>query len=199
MCTGYIQTPQWDGFTKYSPMTGCVMLTRPARYVVFVSVLSLRIGGGFAGHAAVEQNKLVVSPGPCWDNQGEGKAYTATDSSDPVIFPNHFEGHHDPSNDLSFSIISCQGLPHYGFRMRYSIHHEDYVPHRAEGGWNCSLAVWPDLHHHFPCDLRPQCADAEDEAKCFYTSKTCGPGKVISFLLLKCTQGCLDVIFQFIV
>ena len=189
MCTGYIQTPQWDGHRQYGLMTGCVTLTKAAKYVVFVTVLSLRIAGRFTGHSAIEQ-KVVISPGPCWTNQDKGKEYAREDSYGPLVFPNDFQEYVHPSNDLSFSIIGCEGLPHYGFRMRYSFHHEDYVPHRVEGGWNCSLAVWPDLHHHFPCDLRPQCADAEDEVKCFYTSKKCGTGKVIYLFLLVDTKCC---------
>ena len=38
-----------------------------------------------------------------------------------------------------------------------------------EGLWNCSGPSWPDFRHHFFCNRRIDCADAEDEYDCPYT------------------------------
>ena len=182
MSSGLVQTPDWDGHKTYPPMISCVMLTRPADQVVFITFVFLDIGVLPANWQTTYQDKIVISPGPCWPDHDIKREYRRWDSNKTLFFPTDMAGHEGNNERLSFSFFSSEGEKHHGFRMRFSFHDPDLVPRRVEGGWNCSLAVWPDLHHHFPCDLRPQCADAEDEAKCFYTSKTCGPGKVISLL-----------------
>ncbi|KAL8592325.1 hypothetical protein ACOMHN_036958 [Nucella lapillus] len=51
-------------------------------------------------------------------------------------------------------------------------------PQKVSKQWNCSTSKWPELYLHFPCDLKSQCVDDEDETRCPLYSAECGLGKI---------------------
>nr|KAG5685517.1 hypothetical protein BaRGS_024254 [Batillaria attramentaria] len=64
-----------------------------------------------------------------------------------------------------------------GFKLLFSFHNRSSLPERVPSGkWNCSVPHWTDFQEHFPCDLRADCLDAEDEKVCPYWSDACGDG-----------------------
>ena len=66
-----------------------------------------------------------------------------------------------------------------GFRLQFSFYPRSARPLRLpDGTWNCSVANWPDFRHHFPCNLRAECARGEDEEQCPYNRPRCGRGRL---------------------
>nr|KAG5697422.1 hypothetical protein BaRGS_008848 [Batillaria attramentaria] len=58
-----------------------------------------------------------------------------------------------------------------GFKLLFSFHNHTAVPQRlSEGTWNCSVPYFSNFQQHFRCDLDQDCAGAEDETDCPYTS-----------------------------
>ncbi|KAK7475968.1 hypothetical protein BaRGS_00032787 [Batillaria attramentaria] len=65
-----------------------------------------------------------------------------------------------------------------GFRLLFTFHKRSEALRELERGkWNCSVTHWADFKQHFPCNLRQDCVNGEDEAECPYSQK-CGLGRV---------------------
>ena len=63
-----------------------------------------------------------------------------------------------------------------GFSMVFSFHKQSHIPRKfINNTWDCSKN-FDNFKEHFDCDLTVNCAQAEDELSCPYTSKHCRPG-----------------------
>ncbi|XP_076445819.1 uncharacterized protein LOC143283464 [Babylonia areolata] len=174
---GYLQTPGWDTYTKQLNefMRSCVTLTRPTDHVIFVSpvIWSVKSISTYIGQCGLRQRFLK-----------EPKLH----SFPLFLFPDDFAKTSNNETHLSFFFSGKYfSWTEASFRLRFSFHLENLKPqqvpssppqsHGRKTRWNCSVSVWPDLFDHFPCDLIPQCAESEDEARCNYTTENCGLGK----------------------
>ncbi|KAL8562965.1 hypothetical protein ACOMHN_004657 [Nucella lapillus] len=189
--SGYVQTPGWDGQTPYfSLMRSCVTVTAPQHAVVFVMFIVMAISRRTGA-------ELDIFPGRCVANPDRNTLRTFVPwrawgmrLPDALIFPDYFNvPDKTRTGPLSFRFSSKHVyMPLAGPRIRFSFHPRHSKPRvvKVENRvrWNCSEGLWPELAQHFPCDLTPQCAESEDEARCFYTTEKCGLNKT-NFSLLK--------------
>ena len=105
----------------------------------------------------------------------------------PALFPDqtisHEKNHIDVRDKIAvkitlsgffFDITDLSDIFRIQFKFVFSFHQNTSKPYQIGSQWNCSTSVWPELHRHFPCDLEPQCVDAEDETACTYAWKARG-------------------------
>ena len=160
-------------------------MTAPEKHVVFLSFLSVAIlgeeeecDGDGGGDEEEDGDYLVLLSGPC-GSRGSRRVWTHCTMHRPQ--PYLLRPDPDPRTPPSLSLyfVSNGREQSTGFRAQFSFHNLTARPERLPGGsWNCSVRHWPDFRHHFPCDLVPQCAGGEDEARCPYTTRRCGEGRL---------------------
>ena len=92
-------------------------------------------------------------------------------------------GRRSPKPELYFldsvivSFVSNDMVESTGFRLFFSFHSYNKLPEQMpDGTWNCSVAFWPKMQKHFPCNLVKNCAGGEDEDVCPYSNPLCSSG-----------------------
>ena len=156
-------------------MRSCVTVTAPESHVIFLSFLSMAIFVPKCDSPSPHDDSdyLTLYSGPCSHSSVRVWTHCTTHRPAPYLHPK-------PSGSLSLHFVSSGGHEQStGFRAQFSFHNLTARPERLpDGTWNCSVKHWRDFQQHFPCDLVPQCAGGEDEARCSYTTERCGPGKI---------------------
>ena len=167
-------------------MRSCVTLTAAEGHVIFLSFVSMAVKGRECDSdpsTRYDSEYLALYSGPCWRSSDLVWKHCTMQRPAPYLHPY-------PSGSISLYFVSSrtssssssssrrQEQPS-GFRAQFSFHNLTAPPEQLpDGTWNCSVKHWLDFQQHFPCDLVPQCAGGEDEARCPYTSDRCGPGNI---------------------
>ncbi|KAL8564184.1 hypothetical protein ACOMHN_017453 [Nucella lapillus] len=149
----------------------CVTLSVPRGHVTLVSRLQPMIWGHvslFTGPCARRTSgaRRMVSPVVLYPDRS-----TAPDGASP--------GGQDQglaTLSLSYTLVTSFNLLEVfldKFHVVFSFHGNLSKPYQVKDQWNCSV-VWPGLYRHFPCDLRPQCMEGEEESACPYAWKARG-------------------------
>ncbi|KAK7484058.1 hypothetical protein BaRGS_00024670, partial [Batillaria attramentaria] len=177
---GYIQTPGMDGQTPYPyNMDSWVDVNVPEHHVVMITFSHLDVH----------------------DNCGDDAVFLYTGGRNPENMAWELcSGEYRPLNFLldtrrfSVHFTSDETESFSGFKLLFSFHNHTAVPQRlSEGTWNCSVPYFSNFQQHFRCDLDQDCAGAEDETDCPYTSEACGPG------FISLGDGCYKLMMQEIV
>ncbi|KAL8579971.1 hypothetical protein ACOMHN_056859 [Nucella lapillus] len=154
--TGYIQTPHWNGHTRYnSNMQSCVTVALPPanQSVIMVSFVSLDVGRCLHC-ASCDTLEIYLSPG-CTGSP------VSTIRTPEMAFPAAYQ-----TRVMSVLFQSDHCYQATGFRLLYSFHSAEHTPRQLAGGkWDCSNAdSGPVLVQHFVCSSDTFCQNAEDKA-----------------------------------
>ncbi|KAK7484729.1 hypothetical protein BaRGS_00024014, partial [Batillaria attramentaria] len=168
--TGFVQTPGWDGKTRYPPyMDSWSRVDVPDGHVVMISFLNLDVNAynlDCVGHYVTLYTGGNSSTDKVW--KGCRNFVPAPAVYDTEVFFVNFVSH------SRYRIQTATG-----FRLLFSFHNRSALPVRlSDGKWNCSVPYWADFQQHFLCNLIQECAGMDDEADCPYTTDVCGPGLI---------------------
>ena len=167
-------------------MRSCVTLTAAEGHVIFLSFVSMAVKGRECDSdpsTRYDSEYLALYSGPCW--RSSDLVWKTLHHAAPCSLPppvpvrlhlsllrqqqNQQQQQQQPASGAARGI---QGPVLFFTTSRR--HQSSFLT----GCGNCSVKHWLDFQQHFPCDLVPQCAGGEDEARCPYTSDRCGPGNI---------------------
>ncbi|KAL8590308.1 hypothetical protein ACOMHN_006424 [Nucella lapillus] len=168
--TGYIQTPEWDGQTRYPPhLDTWTRLDVPTNFSVMISFLFFDI----EVHTDCDYDRLTVQVKV---NKTSNESLELIHCNNkPVLKPTVFH-----SNVLLFHFKSDESVEHLGFRLQFSFHDLSETPQKDDDGkWNCSVPYWPQFQQHLNCNVVEECVSGKDEEQCDHTSEKCGKGLLL--------------------
>ncbi|KAL8575743.1 hypothetical protein ACOMHN_055932 [Nucella lapillus] len=167
---GSVTSPRWDGvFSCLFSMNTWARMAIPSEHVIMVSLHDIDIPSWYQNWC---KSSLVLYA----DHTSTVPliTYCGTILPGPEVFKL-------PANVLyiNFVVYNTRKLIR-GFNLFFTFHPSSSLPHQVAGGglWNCSVAEWPQLKPHFPCNAQADCVGVEDEEHCPYTTSACGLGRV---------------------
>ncbi|KAK7112913.1 hypothetical protein V1264_012288 [Littorina saxatilis] len=151
---GFIQTPGWNGVTKYpNEMDSCVTLLIPTDHLVMVSLVSLDLET--LNDCAYDALTIHIGK----DCPGDGEKICEMKDLTPTIY--------DAADAISFQFISNNYVQKTGFRLLYSFHPNSSKPEQLpDGKWNCSVPHFPEFQQHFACSHTVFCSKGQDKLEC---------------------------------
>ncbi|KAK7102516.1 hypothetical protein V1264_020722 [Littorina saxatilis] len=164
---GYITSPGWDGHTNTFPGHDCwTRLDVPPEHAVMLTFLDLELSPSVFDDCP-QEFVLVMTGGTT--RQHVIQKVCGFSPPEPELFKT------DVMHVQFYT--SADFVQYTGFRLLYSFYTIPTMPKRdVNGRWNCSVPDWPEFQQHFPCNLLADCAEAEDEEGCPYTSPLCDKG-----------------------